>query len=75
MGQILSSEPDISPTLPSVATLIDDEVASGNRILTPLGRTLLEARRTIERNGELAADQEEVERDKADRRGVSEVRL
>lgn len=69
MAQTIPHHPPTHPAAPSAAALIDAEVAHGTRTLTPLGRTLLEARRAIEQAGELAADEQELERDKAERRG------
>lgn len=69
MAQTLPDEPPAAFPAPSATDLIDAEVARGERTLTPLGRTLLEARRAVEQAGELAISQEELERDKAERRG------
>ena len=60
------------PGLPDrgVVQIIDEQVARGERTLTPLGRKLLEARRRIEQSGIPLLADAELEREKAERRGV-----
>ena len=65
-----------SSTLPnrSAAEMIYEQVASGKRTLTPLGKRLLEARRRIEQSGIRLLDDAELEHEKAQRRGGIEDR-
>lgn len=53
----------------SAVEIIDEQVARGERVLTPLGKALLEARRRIEQNGTPLLNDEELEREKVERRG------
>jgi hypothetical protein len=53
----------------SIAQAIEEQVARGERKLSPLGRRLLEARRRIEQSGVPLLDDRELEGEKADRRG------
>jgi hypothetical protein len=74
MAETLSkSEPAVTETR-SVSQIIYDEVASGKRTLTPLGKKLLEARRRIEESGIPLLNDEELEQEKAERRGGVENR-
>jgi hypothetical protein len=67
------SEPAATETR-SVSQIIYDEVASGKLILSPLGKKLLEARRRIEESGIPLLNDEELEQEKAERRGGVENR-
>src|SRR4030088_708993 len=53
----------------SVVQIIDEQVARGDRTLTPLGKKLLEARRRIEQSCIPLLSDEELDREKAERRG------
>jgi len=54
--------------------MIDEQVARGERTLTPLGKKLLDARRRIEQSGIPLLDDAELDREKAERRGGVEDR-
>ena len=58
----------------SVVEMIDEQVARGERTLTPLGKKLLDARRRIEQSGIPLLDDAELDREKAERRGGVEDR-
>jgi hypothetical protein len=74
MAETLSnSEPAVTETR-SVSQIIYDEVASGKLVLSPLGKKLLEARRRIEESGIPLLNDEELEQEKAERRGGVENR-
>ena len=53
----------------TVVEVVDEQVSHNNRRLTPLGRQLLEARRKIEDSGVPLLSQEQLERERAERRG------
>ncbi len=53
----------------SAADLIDRAVARGELTLSPLGRKILEARRRIEQSGIPLLDEDELVRERAERRG------
>ena len=53
----------------TVVEVVDEQVVQNKRKLTPLGGRLLEARRAIERAGVPLLTQEQVERERAERRG------
>jgi hypothetical protein len=53
----------------SVIAVITEEVARGERALSPLGQRLLEARRRIEDAGIPLLDDDALEREKAERQG------
>jgi hypothetical protein len=63
--------PDDSRT---VVEIFDEEVRRGERILTPLGKNLLEARRRIEESGIPLLNREELDRERNERRGGIESR-
>jgi hypothetical protein len=52
----------------SAVDIIDEEVARGKRVLTPLGKKLLEARRAIEASDIPLLTDEELEQEKIERR-------
>jgi hypothetical protein len=64
---ISKPKPDKTDTR-SVSQIIYDEVASGKRVLTPLGKKLLEARRRIEESGIPLLNEEELELEKIERK-------
>jgi hypothetical protein len=72
MGETLP-HPDYAASAPldrgSVVRTIEEQVARGERTLSPLGRQLLEARRRIEQSGVPLLDDCELEREKSERRG------
>lgn len=53
----------------TVVEIVDEQVQRGERTLTPLGKTLLEARRRIEESGIPLLSREELDRERAERRG------
>lgn len=53
----------------SVVEIFDEQVARGERQLTDLGKRLLEARRQIEQSGIPLLNREELDRERAERRG------
>lgn len=53
----------------SAVAIIDEQVARGERRLTDLGKRLLEARRRIEQSGIPLLNREELDRERAERRG------
>jgi hypothetical protein len=74
MADTLSKTRVLATETRSVSQIIYDEVASGKRVLTPLGKKLLEARREIEESGIPLLTDEELEIEKAERRGGAENR-
>jgi hypothetical protein len=54
--------------------MIEEQVARGERTLTPLGKRLLDARRRIEQSDIPLLSDAELEREKAERRGGVEQR-
>ena len=56
----------------TVVEIVDEQVQHGERTLTPLGEKLLDARRLIERSGIPLLDREELDRERAERRGGTE---
>ena len=53
----------------SVSELVDREVAAGRMVLSEMGKRLLEARRRIEQSGIPLLNREELDRERAERRG------
>jgi hypothetical protein len=74
MADTLSKAEHIATETRSVSQIIYDEVASGKLTLSPLGQKLLEARRRIEESGIPLLNDEELEQEKAERRGGVENR-
>ncbi len=77
MADMLSPADRATPsslTRGSVVEMIDEQVARGERTLTPLGKKLLDARRRIEQSGIPLLDDAELDREKAERRGGVEDR-
>jgi hypothetical protein len=74
MAETLSKAKLDTTSTRSAVDIIDEEVASGKRTLTPLGKKLLEARRAIEASGIPLLNDEELEQEKAERRGGVENR-
>ena len=62
------------PRARTVVEIVDEQVARGERTLTPMGRALLEARREIEQSGLPLLTREELDRERAERRGGVESR-
>ncbi len=58
----------------TVVAIVDEQIRRGERILTPLGKKLLEARRRIEGSGIPLLSREELDRERAERRGGVESR-
>ena len=58
----------------TVVEIVDEQVQRGERTLTPLGKKLLEARRYIEGSGIPLLSREELDRERAERRGGTESR-
>ncbi len=58
----------------SAVEMMDELVARGEITLTPIGKALLEARRRIEASGIPLLSDEELERERAERRGGVENR-
>ncbi len=66
-----------NPTLPaeerhearSVVAIVDEQVARGERQLTDLGKRLLESRRRIESSGVALLNRQELDCERAERRG------
>ena len=58
----------------TVVEIVDEQIQRGERSLTPLGKKLLEARRRIERSGIPLLSREELDRERAERRGGIESR-
>jgi hypothetical protein len=74
MADTLSKVEHTATETRSVSQIIYDEVASGKLTLSPLGQKLLEARRRIEESGIPLLNDEELEQEKAERRGGVENR-
>jgi hypothetical protein len=74
MADTLSKAEHTATETRSVSQIIYDEVASGKLTLSPLGQKLLEARRRIEESGIPLLNDEELEQEKAERRGGVENR-
>jgi hypothetical protein len=53
----------------TVVEVVDEQVAHSQRRLTSLGRRLLEARRRIEQSGAALLNAEQIEQERAERRG------
>ncbi|MBV8709192.1 MAG: hypothetical protein JO182_32820 [Acidobacteriaceae bacterium] len=53
----------------TIVEIVDEQVRRGERILTPLGKKLLEARRRIEQSGIPLLSREELDHERAERRG------
>jgi hypothetical protein len=68
MADTLSKPKPAATDTRSVSQIIYDEVASGKRTLTPLGKKMLEGRRRIEESGIPLLSDEELELEKAERR-------
>ncbi|MFL6463432.1 MAG: hypothetical protein ACJ73N_03365 [Bryobacteraceae bacterium] len=58
----------------TVVEIIDEQIAHGERTLSPLGKKLLEAHRRIEQSGIPLLSREKLDRERAERRGVVESR-
>lgn len=53
----------------TVVEIIDEQVATGIRRLTPMGKQLLESRRQLQKAGVPLLSREELDRERAERRG------
>lgn len=63
----MTNEPNDVPS--SAADRVEQRARQTGRGISPLGHKLLEARRTIERSGLALLNEEELERERAERRG------
>jgi hypothetical protein len=57
-------------TSASVADLLEQEVADGKLVLSEMGKRMLAARRRIEQSGVPLLDREELDQERASRRGT-----
>jgi hypothetical protein len=73
MSETLSKSRSTRTQGRSAVDIIDEEVASGKRVLTPLGKKMLEGRRAIEASDIPLLTEEELELEKAERRAGVEV--
>ena len=77
MAETLPHEPssrELSGPSRTVVEIVDEQVRRGERILTPLGKKLLEARRRIEQSGIPLLSREELDHERAECRGGVESR-
>jgi hypothetical protein len=74
MVRRVSDPPSTTLSNRSALEILEDQAARGERLLTPLGARLLAARRRIEQSGITLLNDDELEQEKAERRGGVEHR-
>jgi hypothetical protein len=74
MARRVSDPPSTTVSNRSAVEVIEDQAVRGERLLTPLGARLLAARRRIEKSGIPLLNDDQLEQEKAERRGGVEHR-